>query len=458
MSLNIPMPVSGMAAFNKSLGFDNLMKQILDRNQLKQKTEHEKDAMAQLERHFQANLGLSKAAAGRAALAASDAHKLALMNMNPNKEVDQIQRLYELYNNPKYGNQDTTTQHPAPQNNELLHQKLQAMGMFGQQPEMPQGKGAMPMQEQAQEETPQYPVEEPMTNTAPANQGAVKPNLMQQIVAGALKKHGYNVSAQTPQEKADNQYNAFVKKEEYKAAHQTEAQKDLSDLRARTKAGLKAGEKEFFDDKTGLPLGKEIPLTQAERESERGNIQFNEMYPYVYKGGAPFSGQGSIKRLEQAAANYKTDPKAKKLFDDLVLADKILAATTVNEATTLKSGHQVQTFNNLKKSLEAQDVPETIKRLIKEYQLPSSLQLHAAMRYQKIISVARKKAIKNTPATQRLFYNPEMEAQHEQEANSLASPQANNDVSEVIVIDPQGKRFKTTEVNAAHLPKGWSRG
>lgn len=231
------------------------------------------------------------------------------------------------------------------------------------------------------------------------------------------------------------------------------AKKDLADLRARTKAGLKTGEKEFFHPETGEPLGKEIPLTAKERESEEGNILFNELYPHVYKGASPFSGEGSITRLNQAAQNYKSDPKARKLFDDFLLANKMLAATTVNEASTLKAGRTNNTYNMLKESLDAQDVPRVVQKLIKEYQIPSSAQLRASMRYQKLLSDARKKARKSSPATQKLFYNPEMQAQHEQ-GDLGETKQA----SPVIVIDPTGKRFETTEENAAHLPEGWSRG
>jgi len=237
---------------------------------------------------------------------------------------------------------------------------------------------------------------------------------------------------------------------------QLDAKKDLRDLRARTKQGLKPGEKEFFDEQTGEPLGKEIPLTSAERQSEEGNILFNELYPYVYKGAAPFSGEGSIRRLEQAAANYKKDPKARKLFDDFLLAEKMLAATTVNEASTLKAGRTNRTYNMLKESLDAQDVPKTIKKLIKQYGLPASAQLKASMNYQKALSEARQKARKGTPATQKLFYNPEMQAQHEAQGNK-EQPNSNENKA-VIVIDPNGKKFETTEANAAHLPKGWKRG
>lgn len=237
------------------------------------------------------------------------------------------------------------------------------------------------------------------------------------------------------------------------AEHQAkvDAKKDLRDLRARTKAGLKPGEKEFFDPESGEPLGKEIPLTAKERESEEGNILFNELYPYVYKGASPFSGEGSITRLQQAAANYKTDPKARKAFDDFLLAEKMLAATTVNEASTLKAGHTNQTYNRLQETLKAEDVPRMIKKFIKEYQIPASAQLRAAMRYQKLLSDARKKARTTTPATQKLFYDPEKQARHQ------AETEAGGEVKSVIVIDPNGKRFETTEANAAHLPKGWSR-
>ena len=44
-----------------------------------------------------------------------------------------------------------------------------------------------------------------------------------------------------------------------------------------------------------------------------------------------------------------------------------MAATLVNEASTLKSGHTNQTYNRLKASLDAQDIPNIVKKLIIEY-------------------------------------------------------------------------------------------
>jgi hypothetical protein len=187
-------------------------------------------------------------------------------------------------------------------------------------------------------------------------------------------------------------------------------------------------------------LGKEIPLTAKERESEEGNILFNELYPHVYKGAAPFSGEGSIGRLQQAAAHYKSDPKARKLFDNFLLADKMLAATTVNEASTLKAGKTNTTYKMLKESLAAHDIPKLIKKLTQEYGLPASAQMKAAMRYQELLSDARKKARKSTPATQRLFYDPEIQAQHEaQQAEGNIPKKKGTKVIKGITYYPDGQ-------------------
>jgi hypothetical protein len=205
-----------------------------------------------------------------------------------------------------------------------------------------------------------------------------------------------------------------------------DAKKDLRDLRARTKAGLKPGETEFFDKDTNVPLGKEVPYTEKERQMEQGNSLFNSLYPVVYKGQAPFSGEGSITRLQNAAANYKTDPKARQLFDDFLLANKAMASTTVNEAATLGTRGTNQTYNMLKASLDAQDIPNVITRLIKEFKIPASAQLTAAMRFQKLLSDARNKATTSVPATRKLYYNPEMQKQYEQKDSAPAQAGSGN--------------------------------
>lgn len=232
---------------------------------------------------------------------------------------------------------------------------------------------------------------------------------------------------------------------------QLDAKKDLRDLRARTKAGLKPGEKEFFDENTNEPLGKEVPFTAKERESEEGNILFNELYPHVYKGASPFSGEGSITRLQKAASNYKTDPKARKLFDDFLLANKMLAATVVNEASTLKARGTNTTYQTLKESLDAQDIPKIVTKLIKEYQIPASAQLQASMRYQKALSDARKKARTTVPATQKLFYDPEKQKQYENQDNTVSDSGDNK-----AATSPEDAYIEKSAANLIKVNPAWT--
>ncbi len=524
MALNLPLPMSGMDAFAKGFGItDNLMKQILERREFKQKQDQ-----------FQEELALKKQAAARAG-ANSDLHRqmleqqlLGLKHKNdPNWEWNQFNKMFGGgQNQEQEKTQGTSDSYPA------LNKLFQGKGMFREgeiehgnidlknRPQVPnpetggtstvwsmsigtpQGEVLIPrVSDDGRILTPEeakdqfhrtgkhlgvYSSPEEATKAAEmiheqqaASVGAKPGNnllevLKQDPIKRAFFKHKYkfdplavdkeNVLHGPARDAADL---SKLKKEvgedsevyqNAKASYdaQLDQKRDLRDLRARTKAGLKPGEKEFFNEETGEPLGKEIPLSAKDRESEEGNILFNDMYPYVYKGASPFSGEGSINRLRQAAANYKTDPKARQLFDDFLLADKALAATTVNEASTLKAGKTNTTYRMLKDSLESQDIPRVVKKLIKEYGVPASAQLHAAMRYQKILSDARKHARKSTPATQRLFYNPEMQAQHEQ--SKLEGIPTDTSPKAVIVIDPKGKKFETTEENAAHLPKGWKRG
>lgn len=445
MALNIPMPDSPGTGFLKGIDtgsamFTRLMQPIIQREKQKQ-----------LEAHFQEQLKLQKAAAGRTAQAAADAHR----KMDPMYEINQYKAL-EDWVRGQAARQGGGQQMPTAQQAEIPSQEEgQGLGMFT--PEGLQSAQQQPAQQRAP--SPQGGIDMEVIKNSPILRGYFKKHFGIDPLGGESNVlHGAARDASDLQklkqqvgEDSEVYQNA---KAQYDAT--LDAKKDLRDLRARTKAGLKPGEKEFFDEQTGAPLGKEIPLTAAERQSEEGNILFNELYPYVYKGAAPFSGEGSIRRLEQAAAHYKTDPKARKLFDDFLLSEKMLAATTVNEASTLKAGRTNRTYNMLKESLDAQDVPKLIKKFMKEYKLPASAQLQASMRYQELLSEARQRARKGIPSTQKLFYNPEMQAQHQ--AQQVEGTISSNGNKSVIVIDPSGKRFETTEANAAHLPEGWRRG
>lgn len=230
----IPMPLGPLESFSKGFHMtDSLMDQILGRNQLKQKTEHEKEALEQARKNHLENLAISQQTQSRLSQmmpyqiqALRDAHAKA----SPDWDINQAKKLYELAMNPQYGGNQGTNNFgkTAPENNEL-RDKLMSMGMFGQ--ELPQGQGAMPME--SQQEVPQYPVEENAPNNAPQNTSNSmpnlmpnsnpnsNPNLMQMVVGGLLKKKsGYNPFApvpETPDQKHAGAINQAVSIDEAKA-------------------------------------------------------------------------------------------------------------------------------------------------------------------------------------------------------------------------------------------------
>lgn len=90
------MPLSGMDSFAKGFGLtDNLMKQLLSQRELKQKADQ-----------FKEELAVRKAAQGRLAQAASDAHRLAQFNIAKAERENDPQKMMEYiqqWNNIKNG-------------------------------------------------------------------------------------------------------------------------------------------------------------------------------------------------------------------------------------------------------------------------------------------------------------------------------------------------------------------
>lgn len=430
MPLNIPMPQLPLSGLNQAIStggnlFQQMMHPVIQRENM----------MREWKQHLD-NLALSKAASGRAAQAAEDAHRLAANKLDPTFEARQYAAVEDYFRNrPK--------RRASPISNQSIPtaQMGEGLGVFSPQ-------GMINTQESLQKpsfDSSSTGIDLELMRAYPMLRGLYKKHFgVDPLAEEGHALHGPARDAadldklrRQMGEESEVYQNA---KAQYDAA--IDAKKDLRDLRARTKSGLKPGEKEFFDEKSGEPLGKEIPLTAKERQSEEGNSLFNSLYPYVYKGSSPFSGEGSIQRLENAAKNYKTDKKAAQLFDDLLLADKMMGATVVNEASTLKAANTNRSYQMLKDSLEAQDIPKIVKKLIKDYQIPASAQLKASMRYQKALSDARIKAKKGVPATQRLYYNPELQAQHEAQSSNIteSDKKSHKQKKEIKIID--GKKYK----------------
>ncbi len=223
----IPMPLSPWDSFSKGFGFnDNLMKQILERKQLKQKADQYKEDIALRK----AQLELNKSAAGRASQAAADAHRIAMNKLDPTYEARQYEALENYFKSKgKTGGEQNggaqmggygapVTQQPMTQEPIPEQEMGQGMGMFS-----PQG-----FQDAQQRSSFIPPFETPQAQVQ--QQGAQQSNLsdphlelMRKFPAlrGLYKKH-YGVDPfaqipQTPKEKQAASLDLFREKEKIKA-------------------------------------------------------------------------------------------------------------------------------------------------------------------------------------------------------------------------------------------------
>lgn len=198
-----------------------------------------------------------------------------------------------------------------------------------------------------------------------------------------------------------------------------QAQEDLSGIRGRQLSGLKPGERWIYGDNSEI-LGKEIPLTATERNEYRGRGFFNNILPIMNKGLPVFSGQGSIKRFEQAASRYGVDPQATEMIDNYLLGQKLLTAGVVKEAATLGAGKQKKTYDQLRQSLESSDIPKSISRIVKQFQLPAAAELKANQNFQRVLNEATRAGEQAVPAYQQQYFNPSKQALKATEGKDLS--------------------------------------
>lgn len=210
MSTRIPLPGNMIDTLMKGVDtgstlYSRAMQPILEREKQKQ-----------LEAHFQEQLKLSKAAAGRAAQAAADAHR----KMDPMYEIQQYQALENWIKGQAAqqaeqgggGQMPGGQQPPAPPTQEMG----QGMGMFS-----PQG-----MQE-AQQAPPVNAIAEQPTATAGGPMGGLNMELLKAhpMLRGFAKKHlGFDPLAavpQTPEEKQAAAIDLFKQKEAIKAGNKS---------------------------------------------------------------------------------------------------------------------------------------------------------------------------------------------------------------------------------------------
>lgn len=449
MGLGIPLPGMMGEALLKGVDtgssmFSRIMQPILDREHQSQSKELAAQQLAKQMQIHQDNLALQKAAQARAA--SMDPMRQMIMQQqllglqhknDPMYQINQFQNLAKMFG----GN---------PQGQEARPEELtgEGMGAFS-----PQG-----LEQQANEPT------QNMQENNGFNMDALRQNPM---LRGFFKHtFGYDPlvaeKGSAYQGAAREAYDLERLRKEvgadspiYKSAqHAYEAsirsKEDLSNLRGRTLGGLKPGERWFTDEQSGDVLGKEIPLTATERQEHTGRGFFNYVFPHISQGLSEFSGKGSIRKLQDAASRYNTDPAAKRLIDDYYLGKKLLTAGVVKEAATLGSGKQKSTYQQLKESLNSSDVPEKIGSLIKQFGLTSEINKNADQRFQQILNEATEAGHRSVPAFQKQYFHPEKMQKKESSGEKS---------SEIIRMYKDGKEFDipVDKVSLAEQ-KGYTRG
>ncbi len=471
MALGIPLPGQPGESLLKGIQTGgNLFSQIMH-----PKIEREKQR--QLEEHFKQELALRKAAAGRASQAASDAHKLALMKLDPNTQINQLLALQKAFG----GGQPTTTAEQLPSSIPNF-----GVGQYEQQSRNPLESfiaNAMPEQQNESfvpgvEEALQKPIQEepqqvnPMAMESPQ----INPNAVSEfdankntnkidmemiknspILRGWFKKHygidpgkesvltGAARDAESMQQlrQMHGKDSPIVKEAEAINKSKIRQHEDLSNIRQRQMNGLKPGDTPIIDPNSGEMLGFRKQLSDKQRDQAKNTVLFNETFPYVYRGAEKLSGPGATEYLHNAARNYKTDPASRKIIDDFLIAEKGLTTTAVTEASRFNAGHTNQTYNRYVETLKSEDIPKKLKKWIKEFEIPAEAYRKAGERWQKILNKAEEKALKSIPANYSYYFDPAKQFAEQQKKQSSQNEEPTEEESESITkILPNGKSYK----------------
>ena len=258
----------------------------------------------------------------------------------------------------------------------LLRNKERLNGLNGQQE-----------QPQEQEQEPQFGEGEP--SAMPSIMPRQKPNQQayaDKLIQGLIDKHSGkktyapSITQKQLDEQADVDAGFYPGTGRQRPFENQEIHKKYQDVYNEHNTGLTKGS-HFIYNEAGKPIGEQRKKTPHEREIEKGTVLFKEFYPIINEGLNRYSGEDSIRNMESDARNYKTDPKARKRFDQLQLALKLEPLTTVTEAARFGAGKQNQVFNQFNRALSSFDVPSKIASLIKQYQIPASSNIKAGLRY-----------------------------------------------------------------------------
>lgn len=302
MALNFNIPLPGLPGDALLSGFKtggNLFTQFMH-----PKLEREKQE--QLERHFQEQLKLSKAAAGRAAQSAMDAHKLALQKLDPTFEARQMDAVMDYFRNKNKaagqafgvpGINIAQEDMSAP-----TEEAGQGLGMFS-----PEGLG-----DRQQDIGAMQKAEAPQTArlSLPGNPSNADLELMKQFPAlrGWYKQH-YKIDplAETPEQKVQNKVNTAMSINEAKST-----QKKIDEIEKTAQALLPYIGKvntigDILERKPNLtgPLTKFADMLGMSKDEDIGRMlsASQALQAHLAKDLSSRGGYGVSKLVEQAKPN-----------------------------------------------------------------------------------------------------------------------------------------------------------
>jgi len=224
-----------------------------------------------------------------------------------------------------------------------------------------------------------------------------------------------------------------------------QSRQDVSETRQARLGGLKAGESWLHDPDSGEIVGKNMPLTQKERDEHSGRAFLNYTFPILSKGFTPLSGKGSITSFLNAGKNYKTDPNSEALIDNYLLAVKLWPAVTTKESATLQTGKQKNIIGQLGESLKSADIPMSVEKAVKMFNLPPEAAQKADEAFLRIIGDATKRAERSVPASAKRYFNPESQKFEEETTGEYQDDQL------VVVEMPNGGEETMTYAQAKAL-------
>ena len=286
MPTRIPLPGNRGEEFRKGVDtgsslFSRMMQPILEREKQKQ-----------LDAHFQEQLKLNKAAAGRAAQAAADAHK----KMDPMYEINQYKALENWVKGQaaQQAGQGGGGQMPGAQQPPMPQQEMgEGMGMFS-----PQGL------QEAQQAPPVTAIAAPPIANAGSGGmgGGLDLELLKAhpMLRGFAKKHlGIDPLAavpQTPEEKQAAALDLFKQKEQIKTANKTGGGETLT-----------APIKTKYQNVIGGVTSARPILKKLIEETKKGKIP-GQMFGQLFKRDAQANYKGEVSTLLDGIRNAYTIP------------------------------------------------------------------------------------------------------------------------------------------------------